>query len=169
MTRPERYFIGPSMKEKIGALISRDGSSPIGGGGDNIPVRLQSLAQGGGGKPLRLAKTTAAWEKNTLARIQLYETGTPPNEDSASEFLDDCVNKIERIDSGKWVLVAKATNGYWYLVWGEPTIHETEVVTSVTLGGTGLVIGKKKIFTHIASTAVASFTIPTTDCPSSST
>jgi hypothetical protein len=45
MARPERYFIGPSLKGKLQDVISRVGDSPIGGGGDSIDTRLQSLAR----------------------------------------------------------------------------------------------------------------------------
>ena len=45
MTRPERYFIGPSLKAKLHDVVSRVGDAPIGGGGDQIPTRLQSLAR----------------------------------------------------------------------------------------------------------------------------
>lgn len=43
MTRPERYFIGPSMKNKLTGLIARDEATSLGGGGIEIPVRNQQL------------------------------------------------------------------------------------------------------------------------------
>lgn len=172
--RPERYFIGPSLKQKLHDVVAAVDNTPLGGGDAEVPVRLQSLMRGGGGKPLILGKTTAAWAKNTLATIQVYRGVPPPNESLTNEpgqsnYLENCVNKIEPIDAGRWVLVAKATNGSYYLVYGEPTVHELEVVTGVTLSGTGLVITKKKIYTYITPTDVAPFTIPTTDCPSYAT
>lgn len=74
-----------------------------------------------GGSPIRLGKTTAEWKKGTLATIDLYEEGTPPNETAASpeETLEECVNKFADIEAEKWVIVAKAANGSWYLISAE--------------------------------------------------
>jgi hypothetical protein len=71
--------------------------------------------------PVRLGKTTAEWKKGTLATITLYEDGTPPNEAVADpvETIEDCVNKFADIKAGKWVVVAKGANGYWYLISAE--------------------------------------------------
>ena len=74
-----------------------------------------------GGDPVRLGKTTAAWAKGTLGSIQIYEQGTPPNETSDSQLnvLNDCVNKFTDVKVDKWVIVAKAANGSWYLISAE--------------------------------------------------
>ncbi len=71
--------------------------------------------------PVRLGKTTAAWNKGTLATITLYESGTPPNEITATpaETLANCVNKFANVASGKWVIVARGPQGYWYLISAE--------------------------------------------------
>ena len=75
----------------------------------------------GDGDPVRLGKTTAAWAKGTLAAITLYEEGTPPGETEKSppETLEKCVNKFANVAAGKWVIVAKAANGSWYLISAE--------------------------------------------------
>jgi hypothetical protein len=80
--------------------------------------------QGGddGGDPVRLGKTTSAWNKGTLATIELYEEGTPPNETkkaSPTDTLTNCVNKFANVTTGKWVIVARGGNGYWYLISAE--------------------------------------------------
>lgn len=74
-----------------------------------------------GGDPVRLGKTKAAWTKGTLATIDLYEKGTPPNETKASEDyeLKECVNKFADVEADKWVIVARAMNGSWYLISAE--------------------------------------------------
>lgn len=74
-----------------------------------------------GGNPIRIGKTTAAWNKGTLATITLYERGTPPNEtaNSPSETIEDCVNKWADVQADKWVAVALAQNGSYYLVVAE--------------------------------------------------
>jgi hypothetical protein len=71
-----------------------------------------------GGDPVRLGKTTATWTKGTTATIDLYPNGTPPSE-TASGTLAGCVNKFATVASGKWVMVAKAGNGSWYLIAAE--------------------------------------------------
>jgi hypothetical protein len=76
--------------------------------------------QGGDdGEPVRLGKTTAAWSKGTIATIALHENGTPPSETTSSASLENCVNKFANVASGKWVIVARGLNGYWYLIAAE--------------------------------------------------
>jgi hypothetical protein len=89
------------------------------GNRDMPPVRFRD--PGGDGDPIRIGKTTSTWTKNTLATITLYESGTPPNETTGSptQTLEGCVNKFGDVQSGKWVSVAKAANGSWYLIAAE--------------------------------------------------
>jgi hypothetical protein len=77
--------------------------------------------QGGeDGDPVRLGKTTAAWNKGTLATINVWESGTPPNEtQTTGQTLENCVNKFANVATGKWVIVARGGNGYWYLIAAE--------------------------------------------------
>jgi hypothetical protein len=78
--------------------------------------------QGGGddGDPVRLGKTSAAWTKGTLATINVWEDGTPPSETQTSGLtLPDCVNKFADVATGKWVMLAKAQNGSYYLIAAE--------------------------------------------------
>ena len=77
---------------------------------------------GDDGDPVRLGKTTAAWNKGTTATITLYEDGTPPSETAKTpkpDTLEECVNKFADVATGKWVIVAKAANGSWYLISAE--------------------------------------------------
>lgn len=74
------------------------------------------------GDPVRLGKTTAAWTKNTLATIELWEEGTPPTESARSPTaltLTDCVNKFADIEADSFVMLARGLNGYWYLIAAE--------------------------------------------------
>ena len=89
-------------------------------GGRAIPPQRIRTAEDEG-DPVRIGKTTSAWTKNTLATITLYEEGEPPNEtaDSPAKTLEDCVNKFGDVESGKWVSVARAANGSWYLIAAE--------------------------------------------------
>lgn len=76
---------------------------------------------GGGGPQMRLGKTTAEWQKGSLATVAVYEAGTPPNESAANpiEQIEGCVNKFATVQSGKFVAVSLAGNGRWYLVAAE--------------------------------------------------
>jgi hypothetical protein len=89
-------------------------------GGGKIPVRFEDRNQQQP-DPVRLGKTTSAWNKGTTATITLYESGTPPSEttESTPETLENCVNKFTNVASGKWVIVARGLNGYWYLISAE--------------------------------------------------
>lgn len=70
---------------------------------------------------LKLGKTLAAWAKNTLATVEIYPLGTPPNEQSGNpvELMEDCVNKFADIESGSWVMLGLAENRFWYVIAAE--------------------------------------------------
>lgn len=87
------------------------------GNRDQSPVRFRQVADDG--DPIRLGKTTAQWAKNTLATITLYEGGEPPNETEEGGTLENCVNKFGTVASNRWVAVARAANGSWYLIAAE--------------------------------------------------
>lgn len=87
------------------------------GNRDQPPVRFRDA--GGDGDPVRLGKTTAAWNKGTTSTVAIYEGGTPPNETSSPEIVTGCVNKFANVLSGKWVIIARAGNGSWYLISAE--------------------------------------------------
>lgn len=133
--------------------------SPGGTGTKWCVVRLGDNAGG----PVRLGKTTSTWTKGTTATIDLWESGTPPSETTSSNTLANCVNKMVTVPSGRWVEVALGANGYWYLVWAEPT--QLDVIVGVSLTGSGLVFTRKKINTFVESPDPADVTITTTSCP----
>jgi hypothetical protein len=75
---------------------------------------------GGDGDPVRLGITPqAGWSKGAVITIATYENGTPPNETTSSINLPNCVNKFANVAGGKWVIVARGVNGYWYLIAAE--------------------------------------------------
>lgn len=81
-----------------------------------IPTRFEESLRRGGGV-LRLCKTSSAFNKNTVATLNVWEDGTPPNETQTfGETVEDVVNKYADIGSGKFVSVAKHGNGRWYVV-----------------------------------------------------
>ncbi len=77
--------------------------------------------QGGDdGDPVRLGRTGTVWNKGTLATINVWESGTPPNEtQTTGQTLANCVNKFANVAGGKWVMLARGGNGYWYLIAAE--------------------------------------------------
>ena len=90
-------------------------------GDRDVPGRKFRRFSSDNSEPVRLGKTTAAWNKGTLATIDLYPAGTPGSEakGSPAETLEDCVNKFSNVESGKWVIVALAENDAWYLIAAE--------------------------------------------------
>lgn len=71
-------------------------------------------------EPVRLCKTSAAWNKGTTATLNVWEAGTPPSEtQSTGVTLTGCVNKFANVATGKWVIVAKGGNGKYYLIAAE--------------------------------------------------
>jgi hypothetical protein len=88
---------------------------------DGAPLTFKRPVESGGGKPLRIGKTTATWAKNTLATITLYESGTPPNETASTppKTLEGCVNKWGDVQANKWVGLQRGATGPYYLVVAE--------------------------------------------------
>jgi hypothetical protein len=111
MTKPVT-FSEDGARRVIAATKAYEGS-----GRNMPPIRFRDPGSDDGG--VRLGKTTSAWDKGTLATIDLYEEGTPPSETTSSETLEDCVNKFADVATGKWVIVAMAGNGSWYLIAAE--------------------------------------------------
>lgn len=85
-------------------------------GRDQPPIEFRT--GGDDGEPIRLGKTTAAWNKGTTATINLWESGTPGSE-TQSGTLAGCVNKFADVASGKWVAVARGPLGAFYLIAAE--------------------------------------------------
>lgn len=110
-----------------GGLVSRSSMERIGRAvaayerGDRNRKPQAMPRAWGDDDPIRIGKTTATWDKGTLATIELYEGGTPPSETASSpaETIEDCVNKFATVQANKWVAVAKAGNGSWYLIAAE--------------------------------------------------
>lgn len=112
-----RVHLTPESASRVASAVRRVEQ----GGRDVPPVHFRQVGDEGG-DPVRLGKTTATWTKGTTATIELYEEGTPPSEAKKSPTADtlaDCVNKFATIASGKWVIVARGGNGYWYLIAAE--------------------------------------------------
>lgn len=108
-----RVHLTPESARRIGAAVVRVEQS----GRDVPPVMFR---QTGDDEPVRVGKTTAAWNKGTTATIDIWESGTPPNEtQSTGQTLTNCVNKFTNVASGKWVIVARGGTGYWYLIAAE--------------------------------------------------
>jgi hypothetical protein len=81
------------------------------------PVKFRTVSDDGS---VRLCKTSSSWTKGTLATLNVWESGTPPSEtQSTGVTLTDCVNKFATVASGKWVMVAQAGNGSYYLIAAE--------------------------------------------------
>jgi hypothetical protein len=87
------------------------------GSRDQSAVMFRQVSDDG---VVRLGKTAIQWNKGTTANINVWEGGTPPNEtQSAGVTLANCVNKFANVSAGKWVILAPAGNGSWYLIAAE--------------------------------------------------
>lgn len=89
------------------------------------PLDQSSGGTGGTGTPLHLCKTTATFNKGTLATLQIWEDCEPPNEAVSKKdngdpvTLGNVVNKYANISAGRFVSVALHGNSYWYVVSAE--------------------------------------------------
>jgi hypothetical protein len=89
-------------------------------GSRNMPPIKFRDAGGDESDPVRLGKTSAAWNKGTAATINVWESGTPPSETQTSGVtLAGCVNKFANVAAGKWVILARGGNGSYYLIAAE--------------------------------------------------
>lgn len=81
--------------------------------------------KGTGDGLLHLCKTTATFQKGTLARLPVYESCEPPNEtastntDGSYVTIGDVVNKYATIPANRFVSIGQHGNGYWYVVSAE--------------------------------------------------
>lgn len=79
-----------------------------------------ALVRFAGPSSLRLCKTSAAFSKGSIATLDVYESGTPPNESrTGSETVVDVINKYADLQAGKFCSVAMHENGRWYVVAAE--------------------------------------------------
>lgn len=87
------------------------------GGRDQPPVYFRRSSGDDGGGEVIIGKTTEAWLKNTSQEIEIWDQAEPPNEEAADPPKTQLAwNKFYPVASGVWVLIAKSTNGKWYLV-----------------------------------------------------
>lgn len=75
---------------------------------------------GGDESTLRLCKTSAEFGKGSVATLNVWESGSPPNEtQTTGATVENVINKYATIASGKFVSVALHGNGRWYVVAAE--------------------------------------------------
>jgi len=93
----------------------------IEGGDRNIPPLPIRTAFDEGGGELRVGKYTgpSTWAKHTTATIEIWESGTPPNETSSSQTIENVVNHWADVPANKWVGIQLGANGHYYLVVAE--------------------------------------------------
>jgi hypothetical protein len=118
MAQPERYFIGPNVREKLTEVFSRVSGMAAGSGGQTPGVFLQDIQRPP--QLIRLCKTELFFAKGTIQTLTIHESGTPPNE--TYEFgnqVPDVINKYANIATGKFVSVALHGNGRWYVISAE--------------------------------------------------
>lgn len=118
------------------------------GGGKWGLVRIS----GGDGDPVRLCKTTAVWNRDTIATLNVWEAGAPPGETQSTGQTVEAVNKMHKVASGTWVIVARAANGTWYLA--EAGDNQSSSCASPSIAGRDLTelpgydAAKKQALTH---------------------
>lgn len=118
MAQPERYFIGPAVRDKLTEVFTRVGGMAAGSGGKTPPMYLQDIQRSPGA--VRLCKTPAAFNKGAVLTLNVFESGTPPDETQTSgATIPDVINKYANIATGKFVSVALHGNGRYYVIAAE--------------------------------------------------
>jgi len=89
------------------------------GNRDQPPVKFRSVADED--PQSLLGKTTAAWDKGTLATIVIYDLGDPPFEEQSSPLreIEGCCNKFADIEADSWVWLNRGPRGHWYVTAAE--------------------------------------------------
>jgi hypothetical protein len=102
--------------------------------------------------PVRLCKTSSVWNRDTIAQLNVWEDGGPPAETQSTGQTIHAVNKMHKVASGTWVIVARAVNGTYYLV--EAGDNQSESCASPSIAGRDLTelpgydAAKKQALTH---------------------
>ena len=100
------------------------------------PHQPRYMSWDGDGGSISVGYTSSDWAKGTSATVALY-SGTPGSETATGESVS-VFNRIGKVLSGKWVLVAKTDDDKWYLVAPELSqasfVWNAEIV-STTSGG----------------------------------
>ena len=105
---------------RIASTVRRVDAMPISFGDGKIPVRFEDGAPPQAASSLRLCKTSSAFNKGSTATLDVWESGTPPNETQTSGVtVENVINKYANIATGKFVSVALHGNGRWYVVAAE--------------------------------------------------
>jgi len=100
------------------------------------------------GGATKVGKTSETWAKDPVTTIDLWEAGTPPDEESSDATLENCVNKFEDVPADRWVVVCQATNGYWYLVERERTECEVPITRASLTDVEGYDEGQTQVLGH---------------------
>lgn len=115
MSGPRKVHLTEDVARRMGAatLAYERGNR------DMPPVYFRTAGDDGEG--LRIGKYTGSstWAKHTTATIDIWENGTPPNETSSSQTIENVVNHWAAVPSGKWVGIQLGANGHYYLVVAE--------------------------------------------------
>lgn len=108
---------------------------------------------GGGGSVVRLCKTTAAWPKDSVITLDVWESGTTPNETISAGKTVTATNHQYPVAACVWVEVAKAKNGVYYMV-DAGTPEPSEGCAAPNIAGhdlttvQGYASNKKQALTH---------------------
>jgi hypothetical protein len=110
--------------ERIAAVVRQ----VEGGDRDGAPLRFArpvDTSVGGGGTSLRLGRVTAAWSKNTLASVVVYDAGDPLEEEFSAPplIIESCVNKFADVEAGAFVMLGVA-HGRHYMIAAECEVPE---------------------------------------------
>lgn len=153
-------LLGPQLYDKIKATIARVDGTPVGGSISRIPTDLSGDVAFSP-KVFRVCTFTGSWAISTNKTVTFRGVTSTPNTVSAMNLF------LEFTQSTSTVTCAVAKDGTaWYLI--APTSAErktiqTSVITSVSLGASGLQFTKLdiKIFETVSSSVI---TISTTAC-----
>lgn len=84
------------------------------GNRDKSPVRFRQVPDDW--EPVVLAKTVSTWTKGTSQNVTLYEEPSPAGSEQTAAKTRAAFNKLCTVEANRFVFIALASNGNWYLL-----------------------------------------------------
>lgn len=169
MARPERYFIGPGVKDKLQDVIYRVSGTPLGSGGGSVPTRLQGMQGPPAVTSIRAGTFTGSWNigstkavtftTSPTATVSVTNISWPISHNHVSP--ENCV--VGKDGSSWWLVVPVLQSATTTVVTQSLTVP---VVTDVSISATlntsncAITIGKTVVtssITVVSQTSTASY------------
>ena len=119
MSRPERYFIGPNVRDAIRDTILRVGGTPLSEGDGSIPTRLQDIPRpAGSGTQVIKAYFWGAWVGGGIKEIAWTSEFNAPTVARAKNLFNQDIlyQHVDFQQARVCFVIPEAGDGYEYVL-----------------------------------------------------